>query len=109
MIITCLGLRSTGSGNEDDDLAVLELHGVDPQRCGAGGRTSGVELKGVQMERAQYDFVVDLPVRNWAPLVRANCRHCTKAAIPLAEHRNLMISSHKGSTFAVRDLVDGAA
>jgi hypothetical protein len=109
MIITCLGLRSTGPGHEDDDLAVLELHRVDPQRCGAGGRTSGVELKGVQMERAQYDFVVDLPVRNWAPLVRANCRHCTKAAIPLAEHRNLMISSRKRSTFAVRDLVDGAA
>ena len=61
------------------------------------------------MERAEYDSVVDLPVRNWTPLVRANCGEGTKAAIPLAEHRNLMISSRKGSTFAIGDLVGGAA
>jgi hypothetical protein len=86
----------------------MEVHWVGPQRWGPGGRTSGIELESVQMERAEYDSVVDLPVRDWSALVRADRRQGTNAAVPLAEHRNLMISNGKGSTFAVRDLVDRA-
>jgi hypothetical protein len=61
------------------------------------------------MERADYDVVVDLSVRDWSALVGAHRGQGAQAAVALAEHRDLMIPNGEGSTFAVRDLVDRAA
>ena len=60
------------SVHADDDLVVVKINRIGPQRCGASCRASGIELESVQMERAQYDAVVDLAVCKGSALVRAN-------------------------------------
>jgi hypothetical protein len=103
IILPCL------SGHGDDDLTVVDIDPIRPQRRGAGGRTSGVKLKSVQMQRAEDDLVVDLPVSDRSALVRASRGHGAQAAVALAGHRDLMIAKGKSSTFSVGDLVDRAA
>ena len=107
LVAALRGLRPNGdpSGHVDDDLAVVEIHRIGPQRCGTGGGASGIQLESVHMERTEHDSVVGLPVCDGSTLVRADRGQGTQAAVPLPEHRNLVAADGEGATLAVGDLV----
>jgi len=96
------------SGHVDDDLAVVEIHRIGPQRRGAGRRASGVEFESVHVERAQDDPVINLPVCKRSALVRADRGKGAQAAVPPAEHRDLVTTDGKGPALTVGNLIDWA-